>query len=77
MGATGSGKTSFVNLASGSDFRVGGGLKSCTSVVQVSKPIELDDRRIVLVDTPGFDDTNRSDTEILRIISHYLAERCV
>ena len=73
MGATGSGKTSFVNLVSGSDFRVGRGLKSCTNVVQVSKPFELDDKPIVLIDTPGFDDTHKSDIDILRIIAHYLA----
>jgi len=31
------------------------------------------DRRLVLVDTPGFDDTNVSDSEILRRIAVWLA----
>jgi predicted GTPase len=73
MGATGSGKTTLINLASGSNLRVGRGLKSCTSTVQTSMPFEFDDRRVVLIDTPGFDDTNKSDTDILRMIAHYLA----
>ena len=30
-------------------------------------------RRVVLVDTPGFDDTDLSDTEILRRIAVWLA----
>jgi predicted GTPase len=36
-------------------------------------PFEFDGRRVVLIDTPGFDDTNKSDTDILRMIAHYLA----
>jgi predicted GTPase len=73
MGTTGSGKTSFINLVSGSDFRIGRGLKSCTKTVQVSKPFELDDRPVILIDTPGFDDTEKSDTDILHIIAEDLA----
>ena len=67
----------FVNLAGGSDFLVGRGLNSCTDVVQVSEPFELDGRGITLIDTPGFDDTTKSDTDILRMISEYLASEWV
>jgi hypothetical protein len=28
----------------------------------------------VLIDTPGFDDTNKSDTEVLRILYNWLKE---
>jgi predicted GTPase len=63
----------FINLASGSKFLIGGGLSSCTDVVQVSQPFDLDGRRVTLIDTPGFDDTTKSDTDILRIVSEYLA----
>ncbi|KAF9004032.1 P-loop containing nucleoside triphosphate hydrolase protein [Cyathus striatus] len=73
MGATGSGKTTFINLVSGSTLRVGRGLKSCTSSVQVANPFELDGRNITLIDTPGFDDTTKSDTDILRMIAAFLA----
>ncbi|TFK40443.1 P-loop containing nucleoside triphosphate hydrolase protein, partial [Crucibulum laeve] len=73
MGATGSGKTSFINLVSGSTLRVGRGLQSCTSIVQVSQPFELEGRSITLIDTPGFDDTTKSDADVLRMIAAFLA----
>ncbi|PCH42103.1 nucleoside triphosphate hydrolase protein [Wolfiporia cocos MD-104 SS10] len=73
MGPTGVGKTTFINLASGSTLRVGAGLESVTDCVQLSQPFELDQWTITLVDTPGFDDTSKSDTEILTMISDYLA----
>jgi hypothetical protein len=58
---------------SGSSLRVGRGLQSCTSVVQAAAPFELDGRRVLLIDTPGFDDTTRSDTDILKMIAHFLS----
>ncbi|KAH0832406.1 hypothetical protein J3R83DRAFT_13442 [Lanmaoa asiatica] len=33
----------------------------------------LDGRTVTLIDTPGFDDTTRSDTDILKSITDYLA----
>lgn len=33
----------------------------------------LDGRRIILIDTPGFDDTYKSDTEILELIAKHLS----
>ncbi|KAJ6507945.1 P-loop containing nucleoside triphosphate hydrolase protein [Mycena vitilis] len=73
MGPTGSGKTSFINVVSGSDLRVGRSLQSCTSTVQVASPFQLDGRWVTLIDTPGFDDTTRSDTDILTQIASFLA----
>ncbi|KAF6761884.1 P-loop containing nucleoside triphosphate hydrolase protein, partial [Ephemerocybe angulata] len=73
MGATGSGKTTFTNLVSGSAFRTSNGLRSCTDAVDVTEPFEVDGRRVVLVDTPGFDDTTKSDTDILTLIAEFLA----
>ncbi|KAF7374714.1 hypothetical protein MSAN_00356700 [Mycena sanguinolenta] len=73
MGPTGSGKTSFINLLSGSNLRVGNNLQSCTNRVQVAAPFKLDGRWVTLIDTPGFDDTTRSDTEILTQIAAFLA----
>lgn len=73
MGATGVGKSTFVNLVSGSELAVGEGLRSCTAEVQVSRRFTLDGRSIVLLDTPGFDDTLLSDTEILKRIAAFLA----
>lgn len=73
MGATGSGKTTFINRASGSDFPVESGLESCTTDVGTSKPFLLDGRFVTLIDTPGFDDTIRNDTDVLTSIAAYLS----
>jgi predicted GTPase len=62
----------FINLVSGSNLRVGRGLKSCTNIVQMAMPFEIDGRSITLIDTPGFDDTTRSDTDILKMIAGFL-----
>ena len=64
--------TQFVNLASGSSLEVGKGLQSCTNAVQMVEAFDLDGRRVVLIDTPGFNDTTQSDTEILRMIVAFL-----
>ena len=66
-------------------FKVGRGLASCTAAVTarvvVQAPLEyaqlnqmLGGRRIVLVDTPGFDDTYMEDEEILILISEWLTK---
>ncbi|ESK93981.1 hypothetical protein Moror_12938 [Moniliophthora roreri MCA 2997] len=73
MGATGSGKTTFVNLVSGGNLQVGEDLESCTSAVEVSPTFELHGRQVTLIDTPGFDDTNSSDTDILKMIATFLS----
>ncbi|KAF9260261.1 hypothetical protein L218DRAFT_1079502 [Marasmius fiardii PR-910] len=73
MGATGSGKTTFINIASGGVLVIGDGLRSCTSTIQLSPSFLLDGRRVVLIDTPGFDDTNVSDADILELIATFLA----
>jgi len=73
MGATGSGKSTFINLASGSSLGIGKGLRSCTNTVQLAGAFNLDNRRVLLIDTPGFDDTTRSDTDVLKMIAAFLA----
>ncbi|PSR73053.1 hypothetical protein PHLCEN_2v11075 [Hermanssonia centrifuga] len=64
----------FVNLVSGSHLQVGEGLLSCTPSVQTSQTFALFGRRIMLIDTPGFDDTTKSDTEVLKMIASSLAD---
>ncbi|KAJ3509701.1 hypothetical protein NMY22_g16207 [Coprinellus aureogranulatus] len=73
MGATGSGKTTFINLVSGSHLRTSQSLKSCTEAVSATEPFVVDGRKVVLVDTPGFDDTTKTDSEILKLIADFLA----
>ena len=63
----------FINLASHSSLRVGMDLKSCTQEVQLADEFTMDGRRVVLIDTPGFDDTAKSDTDVLRMIADFLA----
>jgi hypothetical protein len=63
----------FINLVSGSELEVGHRLRSCTSEIQLSKPFLLEGRYVTLVDTPGFDDTTKSDTDILKMIGGFLA----
>ncbi|KAI0081635.1 hypothetical protein K474DRAFT_1635557 [Panus rudis PR-1116 ss-1] len=74
MGPTGSGKSTFANLASGTDlFPVSNSLKSCTETVERTTPFEVDGVSVTLIDTPGFDDSNLSDTEIFSRIAAYLS----
>ena len=64
--------TQFINLVSGSNLRVSSRLGSCTEEVIESKDFELGGRTIRLLDTPGFDDTDRSEVETLRKIASTL-----
>ena len=63
----------FINLASGSKLRIGLGLESCTAEVELADEFTLDGRSVTLIDTPGFDNTSKSDIEILKIIADFLA----
>lgn len=67
----------FINLVGSSKFKVGYGLESCTSEVEVAAPFMLDGKTVTLIDTPGFDDTVKTETEILRLIADFLAVTCV
>ena len=48
-------------------------MASCTAEVTLADEFTLDGRRVILMDTPGFDDTSKTDTEILTIIATFLA----
>jgi WD40 repeat protein len=72
MGATGSGKSSFISLLTDQKPAIGHTLESCTEEVGVYESYILKDRILYLIDTPGFDDTNRSDTEVLRELAGWL-----
>ena len=56
--------------------KVGHDLVSCTSEISIIK-MTFPGYNIVFVDTPGFDDTNKSDSEILKMISDWLEITCV
>ena len=63
----------FINLASGSTLRIGMNLESCTAEVKLADKFNLDGRTVTLIDTPGFDDTLKSDADILEMIAAFLA----
>ncbi|KAJ3524910.1 hypothetical protein NM208_g11864 [Fusarium decemcellulare] len=71
MGMTGSGKSTFVARCTGNEVTIGHGLYSCTNSVDVFEYIQ-NGQRVFLVDTPGFNDTTRSDINILEILATYL-----
>jgi 50S ribosome-binding GTPase len=74
MGMTGAGKSTFVNLITDpeDEVEVGHSLESCTTEVQLAAFDIGGSRTGYLVDTPGFDDTSLSDTEILKEIAGFL-----
>lgn len=75
MGPTGAGKSNMIDtLTSQPGRRSGSALASCTKQIQAVRVYEHPKyaNRLVLVDTPGFDDTEKSDMEILQMISDWL-----
>ncbi|KAI5995160.1 P-loop containing nucleoside triphosphate hydrolase protein [Pisolithus albus] len=72
MGPTGTGKSSFVAKATNrGEEGVGHLLVSHTSEIRATKCI-IEKSNVVLVDTPGFDDTHKADLQILESISDWL-----
>ncbi|RFN48650.1 putative zinc finger c2h2 [Fusarium flagelliforme] len=74
MGLTGAGKSSFIKHCTKHEVTVGDGLQACTDKVEVYSFKYSPGVTIHLVDTPGFDDTNRQDSDVLRDISAWLSK---
>jgi GTPase SAR1 family protein len=90
MGVTGSGKSTFISHLSDKKPRIEDGIESCKPCSvdfsrQISNyigtlkvdvfPLLLEDLSTVyLIDTPGFDDSDRSDTDVLRELASWLTE---
>ncbi|KAJ2915294.1 hypothetical protein MD484_g5093, partial [Candolleomyces efflorescens] len=80
IGQSGAGKSTFINVLRGNDeMEINHNLASCTKEISVATltlppthPM-CPNRRLVLVDTPGFNDTHEGEYEILRRISVWLA----
>ncbi|KAJ5678494.1 P-loop containing nucleoside triphosphate hydrolase protein [Penicillium maclennaniae] len=72
MGVTGSGKSSFISLLAepGTNVSIGHGTQGVNSYLYKHD----DDINVYLIDTPGFDDTNRDDSDVLREIALWLSE---
>ncbi|KAK3363169.1 P-loop containing nucleoside triphosphate hydrolase protein [Lasiosphaeria hispida] len=74
MGVTGAGKSTFASLASGKKLVIGDDLDPCTQDPEAVS-FELDGHPIVLIDTPGFDDSMRNDVEILRDVAKWMDDQ--
>ncbi|KAI0458957.1 hypothetical protein F5B21DRAFT_511764 [Xylaria acuta] len=66
MGMTGCGKSTFISRCTGKPATVSSGLYSYVY------DFMFNGRRIHLIDTPGFNDTNRSDIETLGVLASWL-----
>ncbi|KAL8979899.1 MAG: hypothetical protein Q9205_004877 [Flavoplaca limonia] len=71
MGPTGTGKSTFISKLAGREMKIGHHLHSCTDQVE-EVPCKVGDQYVILVDTPGFNDTHRSDTEILTALADWM-----
>ncbi|KAJ3571940.1 hypothetical protein NP233_g3415 [Leucocoprinus birnbaumii] len=90
MGQTGSGKSRFIDLLTGQEGRrAQNNLGSVTQGIQATRiavttklsddigltlPSDLNGRDIVFVDTPGFDDSQKTDYQVLCLINDWLKE---
>ncbi|KAK5449866.1 hypothetical protein LTS15_008439 [Exophiala xenobiotica] len=75
MGMTGVGKSSFISLFTNEKVPIGTDLESCTEICSIyPATIPGTSKRFWLVDTPGFDDSRKSDYEILRELSSWLVK---
>ncbi|KAK3382555.1 P-loop containing nucleoside triphosphate hydrolase protein [Lasiosphaeria ovina] len=72
MGVTGAGKSYLIRAITEKAVRVGDGLEACTQAVE-GVTMKYRDVSLTLLDSPGFKDTYRSDTDVLYEISSYLA----
>ncbi|KAJ4490086.1 P-loop containing nucleoside triphosphate hydrolase protein, partial [Lentinula aciculospora] len=79
MGGTGTGKSSFIRLlTNNSGVKIGNNLDSQTSDVQIFRfKDNVSGRNVVLVDTPGFDDSRNdiTDTAVLKKIAEFLLSK--
>ncbi|CAH0040114.1 unnamed protein product [Clonostachys rhizophaga] len=72
VGRTGSGKSTFISQCTGKNAKIGHSLQSCTRSIEVFD-FHWMGRHIFLIDTPGFNDSNRSDAEILEALASGLS----
>lgn len=75
MGVTGVGKSTFISHFNPNAL-VGDSLLSCTASVSIHEAriqAGVEEKRLFLIDTPGFDDSTRSDTDILREVADWLS----
>ncbi|KAI8232461.1 hypothetical protein K4K54_011875 [Colletotrichum sp. SAR 10_86] len=73
MGVTGSGKSTFISQLVEQQIPIGHGLRSLTAATGVYNYHHPVYGNIHLIDTPGFDDTVTSDTDVLKNIAAFMS----
>lgn len=71
VGPAGSGKSTFIKLATGLDIAVGHDLEPCTRDFGITR-IPGPHYDVVLIDTPGFDALDLSEAKVLESLSDWL-----
>ncbi|KIM46982.1 hypothetical protein M413DRAFT_440534 [Hebeloma cylindrosporum] len=76
MGLTGSGKSQIIDSLTGQNTRAAKSLKTCADGVSAYRVLDHEKygNRLVLVDTPGFDATHKTDRQILEMISKWMTK---
>ncbi|KAL8344117.1 hypothetical protein RB601_004575 [Gaeumannomyces tritici] len=74
MGVTGVGKSTFISHITQCHVEIGSSMRSCTHRVGVYPVQWTDGTRIFLVDTPGFDDTDMPDLDVLKEVAGWLTK---
>ncbi|KAI1743882.1 P-loop containing nucleoside triphosphate hydrolase protein [Xylaria scruposa] len=74
MGLTGVGKSTFISHCTNGAAKASGNLNSCTQEVREYSCTHFEDVDVRLIDTPGFDDSDRSDASVLKDVSQWLGE---
>ncbi|ORX97295.1 P-loop containing nucleoside triphosphate hydrolase protein [Clohesyomyces aquaticus] len=72
MGVTGSGKSTFISRLTEENVEIGHSLESCTTEVAGYIIRSSSGQKINLIDTPGFDDTQRSNVQLLQNLASAL-----
>ncbi|KAF2174954.1 hypothetical protein K469DRAFT_684828 [Zopfia rhizophila CBS 207.26] len=72
MGVTGSGKSTFISRLTEQSVEIGHSLESCTTKVKGYMIRSTSGQNIYLIDTPGFDDTQISNVDLLQKIASAL-----
>ncbi|KAJ4987245.1 hypothetical protein SVAN01_07256 [Stagonosporopsis vannaccii] len=76
LGLTGAGKSTFISQVTQQQLNIGYSLGSCTTTVHGYRYLHPNGQEVWLIDTPGFDDTNKANAQVLGEIASFLCTHC-